>query len=1419
MNWDIFIVHNDSYENAFETLCNQLFENWIKENYSSKIKLFRTVNGAGGDGGVESYAIMNSGDCIGLQAKWFITSMDNSQISQIERSINTAKSVRPEIIKYIVCIPRNLSPKKANTKNPEEQKWDDMVARFELKFPDLEIVLWDNQSLLNELQKPQSIGIYKFWFKNTELFFETINDSFIRSKDSWLKTRYVPELHLSGMINNKVFNMLGTIENKKILLNKLEKLNHLCYEVMENSEQLIDALGDKLQELTTELNTFINDIKIIYNKNQEIIEFIIDEQEYDIDFEETIYYLNFRNVQLMLNVHKNTFRLYSHFNDVISILDDLYEYDFDDLLQEIKESLNKNAILFLGEPGTGKTHGVASITENILENKHHIPILINAKSASDKSTWKDIIINTLRLSVDWDEAEIWQALSTLAYTNKISNFIPDKEINILPKVIILVDAIDESNDYDSWKQRIQEVNYIMEKYPMIRFVFTSRPFVFADDDLLENINNIYLNSDGDVSTFKLYEKYADYYNVKVTNKNLIKYSLNTPFALKLFCELNKDKTIDTTNREDITVNNLIREKIKKAEKEYSKKYSISENNQYIYKSIKIISNVLKTEKEIEWNELISILSEKLSLDRIQAENILTFLKNYGIVGSYSVSAKSILDEEKNCIFKGIQGYFDYITAEIILNEYKHPSEINFYDYTDLDQNAIYSLSSLSMQRYDYLLTQNTSIESVISEYQITKIQFFALRNTNIINAKSFVDRTKAIISKNSDGLFTIINELVLPLARCSNHPLGIPLLDEYLLTFEKPAQRDIIWSYYGYIKSKKEDRWFRYNDLDLDNPDYVLNADDQYDGLPIFYVWTLSGLNNKIRENSRNELLKWAISSPNEYIKLFYKFANCNDPQIVEEMYSILMCCLFECLDKRLIKEIGDWIIKNVLNIECLDHFRNISIRYYCINILKKAIMMKIYTEESIKSFLPPYELSDININLNIEALSGCRMSGYKCIDYDLSRYVLVDHFDSYFEDYGGRNNSINDFLNEIKKKNEKYENLSFEKFIISVAYQYVLDMGWTEKEFFGYKDGETYYYGFDSAIKSVHYPASHGTKSKVMTVCEKYVWQARNMISGFLSDRLLTKIDNEWKKLEKYEMLENFYIPSQDLNLIDPHNIPIENNLYFPEIAKIKFEKKEHTILTLSDEILNSPDIDCEKWLIIDNNTKLFKVEDEKLLVLYNYFNYIDKNGIDTVILINSLIVDSAQLNLFINKIKGNKQDKQSYLCPSDWSGYIESSCYITPKEVCWFPWINRLDPYEIEELEINNVFTGTDKCTYNNDDYGDVHYIIPSLIIRNLLNIKNSNGYIYENEKSKVVAEFYLAGKMHKNYQQTLIIKEEIINKLLNKNKTIVWLFREYRRGTIKSREKLGDFYAEKCVDYIVYYENGNFIKEKISEIRKNR
>ena len=62
--------------------------------------------------------------------------------------------------------------------------------------------------------------------------------------------------------------------------------------------------------------------------------------------------------------------------------------------------------------------------------------------------------------------------------------------------------------------------------------------------------------------------------------------------------------------------------------------------------------------------------------------------------------------------------------------------------------------------------------------------------------------------------------------------------------------------------------------------------------------------------------------------------------------------------------------------------------------------------------------------------------------------------------------------------------------------------MGWNENEFYNTKlnsTGSEIIGGIDCSIKATYYPATHGSMSKVMTVCEKYVWQARNYISVFL--------------------------------------------------------------------------------------------------------------------------------------------------------------------------------------------------------------------------------------------------------------------------------------------------------------------------------
>lgn len=56
-----------------------------------------------------------------------------------------------------------------------------------------------------------------------------------------------------------------------------------------------------------------------------------------------------------------------------------------------------------------------------------------------------------------------------------------------------------------------------------------------------------------------------------------------------------------------------------------------------------------------------------------------------------------------------------------------------------------------------------------------------------------------------------------------------------------------------------------------------------------------------------------------------------------------------------------------------------------------------VITSKEADNYLPPFNATSTYIELSEEALKGTRMSGYKGITYDLSRYVLIDYLDYYF--------------------------------------------------------------------------------------------------------------------------------------------------------------------------------------------------------------------------------------------------------------------------------------------------------------------------------------------------------------------------------------------------------------------------------------
>jgi hypothetical protein len=89
MNWDKFQTYEAGYKSAFETFCTQLFERYLKREFSDSLTNYQIINGAGGDGGIEGYGQLKNGEVIAIQAKWFLRPLKSGEFNKIRESITT----------------------------------------------------------------------------------------------------------------------------------------------------------------------------------------------------------------------------------------------------------------------------------------------------------------------------------------------------------------------------------------------------------------------------------------------------------------------------------------------------------------------------------------------------------------------------------------------------------------------------------------------------------------------------------------------------------------------------------------------------------------------------------------------------------------------------------------------------------------------------------------------------------------------------------------------------------------------------------------------------------------------------------------------------------------------------------------------------------------------------------------------------------------------------------------------------------------------------------------------------------------------------------------------------------------------------------------------------------------------------------
>lgn len=1390
MDWKNFNTHDESPNDAFETMCNLLFNKWVYRKYNTKIMHFMYVNGDGGDGGVEAYCMLENGDYIGVQAKWFIERMNASQFTQIQNSLDTAISIRPSLKKYIVCVPRDFTSKKRVrggniAANTEDDLWQDFISKNKDEYPSVDIILWDKTTIQSRLNEAECEGIYKYWFDKSVVLESEIMNSYNKAISGWGQTRYIPDLYTTGYISRQLRKFVGDSNLYQERNSTIVKLDAAISELIESYHDLSKLLSSKEDEL----DVIITDIKNLEEWKLKISGMItlVYDGVLNIDyFSKKQFRLNYKPQHLKDSIFY--FNNHSHYKEFSK-----YYKIFFDLIAKCKylfTSKYGNRLIFLGNPGTGKTFSIISEIKQMLDEKVHLPILVRAKEFSSGDTWRTIILKTLDLPDAWTEEAIFVALESAA--QRVHRNSSSVSQNIQSNVIICVDGIDESSDWDFWKEKIRETKRFKSKFKNTKFVFLSRPYVFEKTYTSEFFYDIYnIPSYGDTSVDDVFDKYINYYNIKIEGNDWIKYSLKTPLALKLFCDLNKNRTISSMSKSTMTITNLFREKMNALENDFGK----SRSNVSIRNVLIRLAEIFSEKKFVEHEYLL----KKLKLYQNEYfDEILIYLQQQGFIYSRTIREDEF-SEDKLIYSWGMQPAFDYLIARKL-----HDSLCEGKSIGDFYTIGILQMLSIIFVEEDGQLIIEYKNQFSLSEHGWLDLICYSLANSSADAVKKFDKYVFGLMNKSPEIFRTIVVKIILPVSKINGHPMGGTFLDSFLRSFDKPAIRDIWWSIPGNLHEGIDEKWYCYTDIHLDNIEIEDNS--PFNGLPLVFAWRLATVQNDEKSKVRLSLMKWAIKNELEFLNLLKNFADVNDFQIIEELFNIAYgISLSKDVSNEYLSQCCDFLQKTIFSSEGLQHYENVVIRQLGINIIKRAVNKNVVEFNVYKKVLPRYSYEKKNPKIFKEALNSERMGGFFPIHYDLARYVLCDNFDPYFR----KNNKKEAYSLEAQAFISKYEdeyNIKIDNIdglIISLAYQYLLDQGWNREKFLGDKQNKIV--GVDQGILSTFRYATHGERSHVMTISEKYTWSAQHKLFAIFSNEMPYK---------DYDIDEKFL--TDYLELLDYENAyQSYANTYLNHEFKPKWRHIDEIAHFEGDEL--DEDL-INQWMVSENNLnfKDWVSNNNGDYLIYTYTDiFNEKQRIRETVWVYLGLVPYKDCKAFISSIDREFANKRGRMDVNDFVSYDDMGMYSTPQEVC--------SVYQEREVELS--ITGYDEiqidkglcyCRTFNDEKD---FILPSRNLRNLLGIVDGNGYSYYDEKGKQICIFTKMGEMYSSQQECLLVDDDLFDQKIDETYMPFWLFRIYKSPSNKGYE----IYGKKVhhhVDrtYIVWKEQKQFKYKIIKEPEPN-
>ncbi|WP_286911866.1 hypothetical protein [Flavobacterium sp. UBA4197] len=1424
--WNSFNTYDLSPEDAFETMNNQLFQRYLQANYSDMLINFRVINGSGGDGGIEAYGLLKDDSIVAVQSKWFLNNLEELQIGQIRKSVHTAMGLRPTIKKYIICIPRNINSLKIGKgkkpiKDSEEFRINNLTKDLCGHYPDLELTWWFDHELRAEIQKPENEGVHKYWFEREIFFFSMLTERFQMQKtNSWLKERYVPNLNSSGLIQTQVSKQIFSALFRKEVFATASKLHDEIFEFeslldplvrhsgSRNYYNLVISVSDSLKYVLA----YLDQIKLMAVR---AVEGTLDMSFHNQDIYETIDELRQSLMDsIPTNLEKPTY-------DKLVLQLDILQSDllsgFEKLCAELE---TVPCCIIYGRAGTGKTHGLAFGVEESL-NSGAPAILIRAYGADSKG-WESLLSSELGLP-NWNLNEMLSALETLAHRNDVRKS-SQNEVGIEPgfelsKVLICIDGLEEDiTNWDNWYDRICEVEEISKKFPRLRIVFSARDYFYNNSKIPEDdyLNELTLPREGDVAIFEVLPKYLNEYGISIPNLDSFR-GLDSLFALRLFCEEYKGKTITEGDSFETATGTLLNLKLNRLNKEFLqlvKKKTLDVHP--VIDALLLISELFYSSPEMSHKFIKQGITPDLQhyLDNSEIELLLQFLSENGIMTRferseskgmikkyekyYTITYQSILEIvlsdniTEAIINEGLEEFPEIVFQNLALPVDMNPIEFRRKYNKTPSQQLIQNVVNSIFLRTGKLIGLDGYLEKGFSGQEIFEMQLEALATAPYGLAKKFEQWINEMFMNDYDKRFIILKSLVYPLANRTDTPFNALYLHDILYNIPDAFSRDKLWSgldSYEKTVCKVKSSWTLSSVL---SPYLRLDEFEKHDGRPLMYAWGLSTLDQKLRGDLRTKLAQWAVLVPHEFIKLLDKLFGCNDPQIQEDLAAVMLGISGRCKDKEAIGELANWSLENIFENKLV--YRNAIVRYGFNAIVEKAFQMRLIDKYEVAKARPCKLDEFVYLPLELYYLKNPSESFYPIV-HDLAWYVIRDVYDKFLTyeiGYGkdGMTSETEAFIRKYESEQGNEFQIGCREWAMAAALAYIKALGFDRIKGSGYTD------------------ARKGSKSKKFTYEEKYTWLAVNFLKGYLADYLpYTDYDDKFW-IKDYSVIIEIHNPGEDFdndfeNRVDSYFNPPKwmiREVLAPELPDDKDIAESVQVAVDNEPILNFKD-----WIYYDRSDFDFLTDERPGSVLYNYTGlYNSTKTIQSSIEIHCCFIKKSDFEAFREDLSKNfnekklRDDLQFHASP-------KTDIYSNPSDIVWMDWIG-------EEGSRRHF---TDSITFHvslakiirRNVEGEETVYLPSKQARKTLGIVALEGSNYLDKKNSTV------GITHKvntdvfgESQNLLIVDDSIWASNLKKKGLVRFWFAMTIINTNPNNDEIESVpFCQKVRKYLIWEEEG--------------